>query len=196
MSAMPFVLIVLVLSVAVGRLAGGRVSHLARIELQRTWLVFLAVGVQLALVAVSASGGHGAAWGRPLLAASHLAVLAFIAANRRQPGMPLVFVGLALNAIVIIANGAMPVAPEALAALGGDGTVDPGKHEALDTSTRLPVLADVIPVPFLRSVVSLGDLALAAGVGMLVVFRMRAPDHPDLPDGEAPSAARRPDEGR
>jgi hypothetical protein len=172
----PFVLLVLLCSLLLGRLAGGRVGNLATIRLRRTWLVFLAVGVQVALGLVTLAGGPGGVLGRPLLAVSHLAVLGFVAVNWQQPGMPLILLGLALNTAVIVANGAMPVAPEALAALGGADTIDPGKHQLLTDATALPLLADVIPVPVLRSVVSVGDLVLAAGAGRLVVTRMRRPD--------------------
>jgi hypothetical protein len=170
---MSLVLLVLVVSLAVGWLAGGRLANLAHVELRATWLVFLAVAAQLVLAGVAALGVPGELVARPLLGASHLALLGFIAANRYRPGMLLVLVGLALNAVVSLANGGMPVAGEALVALGGQAAVEPGKHQLLTEATHLPWLADVIPVPFLRSVLSVGDLLLAAGVGILVVAQMR-----------------------
>jgi hypothetical protein len=42
--------------------------------------------------------------------------------------------------------------------------VAPGKHTLLTAHTRLPWLADIIPVPWLRSILSIGDLVLAAGL--------------------------------
>jgi len=63
------------------------------------------------------------------------------------------------------ANRAMPVDPAAIAALGLDGaTVPPGKHTLLTADTHLPWLADIIPVPWLRSILSIGDLVLAVGL--------------------------------
>jgi hypothetical protein len=170
---MALVLLVLVVSLAVGWLAGGRVANLGHVELRAPWLVFLAVAAQLALAGLAAAGVTGTLVSRPLLAGSHLALLGFIALNRYRPGMLLVLVGLALNAAVIVANGAMPVSGEALLALGGPAVVEPGKHQLLTEVTRLPLLADLLPVPVLRSVVSVGDIILAAGVGILVVAQMR-----------------------
>lgn len=196
---MPFVLLVLLSAVVVGWVAGGRVRNLASIQLRRTWLIFVAVAVQLALGVVTLAGGPGEELGRPLLGLSHAAVLAFIGANRHQPGMLLVLLGFGLNAAVIVANGAMPVSPEALRQVGGAAAVDPGKHELLTGGTALPLLADVIPVPVLRSVISVGDLVLATGVGRLTVVRMRTPEQPaaaDLGDAGRDAAARRRREGR
>lgn len=176
---MPLVLLVLVVSLAVGWLAGGRLANLAHVELRATWLVFAAVAAQLALGGLAAFDLPAAELSRPLLAGSHLALLGFIAANRYRPGMLLVLIGLAMNAAVIVANGGMPVSGDALVALGGQAVVEPGKHQLLTEATRLPWLGDVLPVPFLRSVVSPGDIVLAAGVGILVVAQMRR--FPPLP---------------
>ncbi len=47
----------------------------------------------------------------------------------------------------------MPVDPAAMRALGlGELVVAPGKHTLLTDATRLPWLADVLPVPPLRSI--------------------------------------------
>jgi hypothetical protein len=68
----------------------------------------------------------------------------------------------------------MPVSPAALEALTGEPTTfAPGKHRLLESGDALPWLADVIPLPLLRTVVSVGDIILAAGVGILVVTSMR-----------------------
>jgi hypothetical protein len=42
------------------------------------------------------------------------------------------------------------------------------KHEVADASTRLPWLGDVIPVPVLSTLLSAGDLLIAAGIAWLV----------------------------
>ncbi len=79
--------------------------------------------------------------------------------------MLLVFLGLLLNMVVLAANGAMPVAPEAIAAVGLPGVEPmPGKHEIMTESTRLAYLADIVPLPPLRTIVSLGDIVLGAGI--------------------------------
>jgi hypothetical protein len=158
-----------------GLVLGGSVRNLARVRLHATWLVFAAVGLQLLLTVVGARGGPVDTMATPLLAASQLAVIGFVAANRYLPGMPLVLLGFGLNALVIIPNGGMPVAADALRAVGGAAATitEPGKHRLLTDADVLPALADVIAVPLLRTVVSVGDLVLAAGIGVLVVAQMR-----------------------
>jgi hypothetical protein len=165
--------VVLVASIGVGWLAGGHVRNLGHVQLRMTWLVFASVGAQLVLGLVSGRGDVGEPMVRFLLAISHVLLVAFIAANRYLPGMLLVLMGTGLNALVIVANGGMPVSPDALVTVGGAPDVTPGKHQLLTEGTALPLLADVIPLPVLGTVVSVGDIVLAAGVGLLVVGLMR-----------------------
>lgn len=173
MVAMTLIVVTLVVAVVAGWARGGRVRHLALVRLRHPWFVALALAAQLATAAVGAvAGGVGAL----LPGSSLLAVSAFLAANRRLPGVPLVATGFALNAAVILANGAMPVSPSALRRAGGTaGPLTPGRHRLLAPGDRLPLLADVIPVPLLGIVVSAGDVLLAAGVALLVTTLMRAP---------------------
>lgn len=164
---MPFTLTVLAAAIVVSLLRGGRLSHVANADLRLGWLLFVGVAVQ---VGVDIAAGRDllpdaglAGWA--LLLLSQLLVIAFLVVNRRLPGVWWVAVGLALNAIVMAANRAMPVDPGAIAALGIDGaTVPPGKHTLLTSDTHLPWLADIIPVPWLRSILSIGDLVLAVGL--------------------------------
>jgi hypothetical protein len=176
---MVLVAVVLVVSIGAGWLWGGHIRNLGHVRLLATWLVFTAVGAQLVLGAISRMGGPAELLSRPLLAVSQVLLVAFIAANRYLPGMLLVLVGFGLNAIVIIANGGMPVSPDALVAVGGAPAIEPGKHQLLTDATTVAFLADIIPVRVLRTVVSVGDIILAAGVGILVVGLMRR--FPPLP---------------
>jgi len=104
----------------------------------------------------------------PLYLGSFAAILVVVAGNLRLPGMPLIGVGVALNLAVVALNGGMPVDPAAVATAGSSGPHDP-LHLALTAGTRLPALADVIPLGIVRNVYSLGDLAIAAG-GFWVPF--------------------------
>jgi hypothetical protein len=163
----PFVLTALALAVAVGYARGGRLHRLAEAPLRWSWLLFAGVALQV-LVDLGAARGILPDAGRSgylMLLASQVLVVGWVVANRHYPGMILVAIGLGLNALVIGANGAMPVHPDAIAALGIEGaTVAPGKHTLLDESTRLPWLADIWPIPPLRSIISIGDVVLAAGL--------------------------------
>lgn len=164
---MPFTLTVVLLALAVSAVRGGRLRRIAEAPLHHPWLLFSGLALQLG---VDLAAGRG--WlpdagvaGLALLVASQLLVVAWLVHNRHLPGVWLVAAGLALNALVMTANGAMPVDPDAMRALGlGELEVPPGKHTLLTAATRLPWLADVIPLPPLRSIVSAGDLVLAVGL--------------------------------
>jgi hypothetical protein len=72
----------------------------------------------------------------------------------------------------------MPVSAGALASVtGGTSDFEPGKHRLLEAGDPLRWLANIIAVPLLRTVVSLGDVVLAAGIGLLVsTLMLRAPE--------------------
>lgn len=164
---MPLALATLVLAVAVSLLRGGRLGRLAAAQLRWNWLLFAGVGIQ---VVVDVAAGRGIVSGAVTyvgIALSQAAVLAWVLANRRRPGVALIGLGLLLNVVVIGANGAMPVDP-GVAPEGAALDVAPGKHEFLTEDTRLPWLADVIPVAPIRTIVSVGDIVLALGVAVLV----------------------------
>lgn len=162
-----FVLVVLVLAVSMSYLRGGRLSRLAHAPLHRPWLLFVGVGVQVAVDVLAAQEvlGDASTLGWVGLLISQLLVVAFVVSNWQLPGIVLVASGLLLNAVVMAANGAMPVDPAAIQVLGLDGaTVPPGKHTLLTESTHVPWLADIWPLPLMRSIISVGDVVLAAGL--------------------------------
>lgn len=164
---MPFTIAVLAAAVLVAYLRGGRMQALAHTQLVGAWLLFAGLGLQ-----VMVDLAVGRAWlpdagvpGWSLLLVSQGLVVLFLVRNRRLPGVWWVAAGLLLNAVVMAANRAMPVDPAAIAALGvEDATLQAGKHTLMTDQTWLPWLADVIPVPWLRSIISVGDLVLAVGL--------------------------------
>ena len=163
---MPFTLSVLVLAVAVSLLRGGRLHRIADAPLRSAWLLLVGLALQVAVDVAAARAllTTGPMTAGPLLA-SHLLVLVWVLRNWVFPGIWLIALGLGLNAAVIAANGAMPVDPAAIAALGLEGTRVPvGKHTLLTADTRLPWLADILPLPPLRTIISVGDVVLAAGL--------------------------------
>lgn len=184
--------VTLVLGVALGYARGGRLGRLESARLRGLWALGIAVGCQASLLALGALEASVEAARLTLLLGSLVAVLAFVWANRALPGMWLVLVGFALNAAVIVPNGAMPVSPEAIAYLGGDEAIEAGKHQLLEDGDALPWLADVIPIPVVRIVVSVGDIVLALGVGVLMHRLMRGPiGRHAAAFGERPGSGRR-----
>lgn len=131
-------------------------------RLQIKWLPILV----LALVARAAA--PLAPFALALYVVGILFTATFAAANWRLPGAPLIALGSLLNLVVIVANGAMPVDVQALTAAGGQSPTD-ALHEALGDESVLPVLADIIIVPFIRAAYSVGDVVIAIG-GFLLPF--------------------------
>jgi hypothetical protein len=176
-------------ALAVGRLAGGSLERLARLRLRRRRLLLLALAAQVAGVLV---GGPVHPLGLVLSAGL---VVGFLTANRGVRGTGLVALGLAANALVVAANGAMPVSAEAAARAGADTFALAGggdaRHELLDDGARLRWLSDVVPLPlpWRPEVVSPGDVLVAAGVAQLVVLGMLRPLRGVPP---VPAAAARP----
>jgi hypothetical protein len=109
-----------------------------------------------------------------LIAASYAVLVAGVAANLRYWGFRLLLVGLLLNAVVIGANGwRMPIDLAALARTGYQGQATVPGGPSLRTSKQAIVersgmalwpLADVIAVPPVRRVISVGDTFAYTGV--------------------------------
>ncbi|MGH8776004.1 MAG: DUF5317 family protein [Jiangellaceae bacterium] len=170
---MTLVLLALALGVAVGYARGGGLAGLAGLRLRRHRLLLTALG----LYALGVLGGW--IWD-PLLAA--LAATAWLTigfyawVNRDVRGATLVALGLTANGLVLLLNGAVPVAAEATARAGADvgELVETAGHEAITSATRLPGLGKTVPVAFppRPEVVSPGDVAVAAGLALTVVTGM------------------------
>lgn len=166
---------VLVLLVAAGALAVAVVTRgtgLARVRLRAVRLLVAAAVVQG--VTSLLAPGSGLARLTALVLTTALVGL-FVVGNRRVAGTPLIGLGLLLNVLVVGVNAAMPVSvaaahragmSEADLGLGADAM-----RERLTSSTWLPWLGDVVPValPWRPQVVSVGDVLVAAGVGLLLV---------------------------
>lgn len=179
MAGMVLVGIMIVGGVALGYLRGGRLCHLGATPLRWPALVGVAVAGQLTLRGPASTTGLVRTG---VLAAIGAALIEFAWANRMRPGMGLILLGFGLNALVITVNSGMPVSGAALDAIGQSRTLARhDQHQVLRASDRLGFLGDVLPVPALRSIYSLGDIAVAAGMGTLVANLMRP--------GPAPSRA-------
>jgi len=164
-------LVILAASLLLALARGGRFENLQYWQPRWGFLAGLALIVQIGLVFLQPESHYLIV---ALLVASLASLAVFVVANRKLPGMVLLSIGLALNVIVVIANGGfMPVSPGALdraglQALAGlpEGTLLEGSKDVLLQSehARLWWLGDIIPLPAPISVVlSIGDLAVAAG---------------------------------
>ncbi len=184
---MPFTLACVVVAVAASLVRGGRLHRLGEAPLRWSWLLFAGLVLQFAVDFGAARGwlADAGTVGYALLLASQLLVLGWVVLNRQLPGMALVVIGLVSNAVVIGANGAMPVDPEAIRALGVSGPIEvpPGKHTLMTEATRLPWLADIWAVAPLRTIISVGDVVLALGLVPLTHALMTADPAAEPDDG-------------
>jgi len=170
---------VILLSVLVGYLVGGRLRGFERLHLHHWWLAPIGLGLQV-LPLPDARNGTDFLVRMTVLGASYALLLIFAGINIRIPGMPLLLVGLTLNAVVVIANGGMPASQRALEVSGQTEalkhlTADEGsKHHLMTSADHLTPLADVIPIPPpIEQVASVGDVFVYAGLAWLIVAVMR-----------------------
>ncbi|MDQ3985115.1 MAG: DUF5317 domain-containing protein [Actinomycetota bacterium] len=168
------IVVALVLAAVLARFRGGSFQLLADTRLRWTILLFEGLLIQV-LFDIWDPPGLTRSGALAVLIVSNVAVAAFIALNARMPGLLLAGLGLLLNVVVITANQAMPVSDSAAKTAGVAPPPESStelKHERLDTDTKLPWLADVIPVPGLGEILSAGDIFLALGIGRLVYAQM------------------------
>lgn len=186
-------LLIAVLAAAclIGFAAGGHWGGLAEIQIHWWPLAVAALAIQL----IPPPANNMLLVG--LVSASYGLVGTVVVRNIRTPGFAAVVVGLALNMLVIGANGGMPVSVSAVEASGQPaaavelraGNADL-KHE-LSEDARLGFLSDVIPVPApFRQVVSVGDVVFYLGLMWLVISAMRRrKEPPAVADAVAQPAA-------
>jgi hypothetical protein len=161
------VLVLLVLALvgglAIGLTRGGSLEALGRIRVVRPGLFAAAA---LAVVAARFVPGLQV----PGWIAGTMLLALFAAANNRLPGLSLVLAGMALNAVVVTANGAMPVSRHQAELLGfdADDITSSRVLEPTGPDTVLEPAADVIPFPFpgAPSLISVGDVLVCSGAGL------------------------------
>jgi len=172
----------LLVGLIIGLLAGGKLSHLRNVSFIHETFFFVALLAHLAwpfLARVFEVDPIQTIVGWVLLA---LALAGLAIMNARYVGMIVLAVGLFLNILVVAANGAMPVALDAI----GEGTAayeqaledieSSWLHEPMSAETRLPVLGDVLRIPgpsWHRGLASLGDFLMSIGVALVMVQGMR-----------------------
>ena len=171
---MKLILATMLVSVALGYAAGGRLTNLTSARIR--WAPLAAVGLILQLIVLPRP------WPLALLYLSFLVLLGFSFVNRRVPGFRVILAGVVLNALVIGLNMGMPVTRGALVESGQQGTLSElvgsagTKHHLAGPGDRLLFLGDVIALPPpVRQIVSAGDLFTYGGVGWLIVAGMLGP---------------------
>lgn len=179
-----YLVVLAAVSVVVGFLTGGRLSGLLRLRLRWLALLYVALAIQLVefyVPAVHEAALHGL--GRLVTAMIFGLVIAWLMLSFRSAtrgprvAYGLVAGGLVLNGICLLVNGRMPFwLPAARAAGLPERLLHESSHVknvAAGAHTKLLFLGDIVPVPGLAKVFSIGDIAIAAGIVALVVTGMR-----------------------
>lgn len=166
----------------------GRFGRLADVKLKYVWMIYVPLGLYFAALAANhANVFPPQSFVFGLVHVVGLTALMVMAlANRRIPGATIMFVGLAANAVAIVANGGfMPASKEAIVRAFGAGELESilgqsmFRHAIIDAGTRLKWLCDVVaaPRPFVLvpSVYSIGDILTSIGCLIAIVAIMRTP---------------------
>ena len=168
------------LGIVVALLRGGKFSGLYDLGIKGLPLVYAALFLRLA-VTVLASRGLTLPW---LQVFAYLLFFGAMVTNLALYGFKLFSVGSLLNFVVIAANGgAMPVSPRAIAFAQLSG-IPTGKHTLLTSLTRLPLLADIIPLrpPYFpaRQIISIRDLFIVANIFIFIQCKMMEDRQPKV----------------
>ena len=173
MGTIVVVLFILALAIAAGFVAHGSLRPFATLPIHWWGAALSGLALQALPFPSAASRTQVSA----IWAVSYLLLFGFAWVNRRLPGMPAVMLGLLLNAVVVVANGGMPVSIDAarsadsvanLPARGGSE-----KHHLMTDEDVLRPLGDVITVPQpIGALFSVGDVFLYGGLAWLVVMVM------------------------
>jgi len=168
----------LVVGIAVGYARGGRLRHLAAIRLGGLWPLWLAAGLQaVQFHAEPVRRLVQDTFGIPMRVLVYAIPLAWFARYARQLPAALrgsasvALGGMVCNALAILLNGRMPYVGEA-ARLAGVPASMMASHPPAANDTVLVTLGDVIPLPGVHAVVSIGDLLLLAGIAACVAALM------------------------
>lgn len=163
----------IVAALTIGVARRGRISSLLGARLRSLSLLVLAVAVTAALDHVDLPAAHW--WAIGGLGAG----LVFTIRNLLLPGMAIIAIGILLNLVPIVVNGATPVRAGALVEAGMVEEADLGRVELAgarviaDQDTDLGWMGDTVPVTAFDQVLSFGDLIALVGVATVVVNGMR-----------------------
>jgi hypothetical protein len=181
-----FIAVAVVAGVAIGLLRGGSITRLGEASF-RVWPLLVAG------VAVQAAAAFASRAAVTLILVSYLVLLVFAGVNYRHVGMGVVFLGIALNLVVIGLNGGMPVRADAIVAAGivdhhsEIAKLDFGSKRHLETpNDKVTWLGDIVPVPLATEVLSFGDLVMSVGVADVLanLLRRRGREGSASPDSD------------
>lgn len=157
-------------AIAIGVARGGSIGRIADARLR---LPFAILGIALLQVLRARGlppgdqllGPHGDTVGDALVFGGTAAWGAFnvVRGDRRLRLAILLFIaGGAANALAIHANDGMPYSARAAEIAGAPARTETG-YRAIDATTEVRALADIVPIPGTGTVISAGDIAIMIG---------------------------------
>ena len=160
-----------VVGVAAGYAAGGSLRNLVATRFRALWLLWAVAAVQLADVIPAAR-----TW---VFVATFAVAVGWLVVNALQwppvlrYGALAVAAGGLLNGVAIAANGRMPYSTWAASKAGLGVGLQTARNVAATHATRLLPIGDIMPVPPLHAVFSIGDMLICLGIAAMIVAAMR-----------------------
>jgi Family of unknown function (DUF5317) len=90
-----------------------------------------------------------------------------------RPGALAVAAGGLLNGVAIAANGRMPYSAWAAARAGLGVGHQTARNVPATHATRLLPIGDIVPIPLLHAVFSIGDVLICLGIAAMIIAAMR-----------------------
>jgi hypothetical protein len=171
----------ILLSLLIGYFRGGSLKGLASMRLKGGWLFPILLVIEICVFLLQNKFSVISFLSNYIFLAVYIIGLIFLGINRHNQGFLLIFIGVLLNFIVMALNGGrMPVSVEAAQFLGREyiellQTGLYAKHTAINESTLLPFLGDIIPLsePYPRDqVISIGDVVMNVGAFIFIQHLM------------------------
>jgi hypothetical protein len=163
--------IAIVLAILIVPLTGGKFRQLGNIRLQRVYLLFAGLGLQILLEVIDLPRARFDDVGLAILLASYVLIIGFGLSNLLLTGMGVITIGIAMNAFVIALNQGMPYR-----VADGQKQETTVKHRPERDDDILPQLGDYIVLGSpVNASMSFGDLVIAVGLVDLTFRASRRP---------------------
>jgi len=168
-------LVAIALCLSLGLASGGEMRGLETISL-RFELPVLGLFVVQGIARGRIAGTNASSLGFAVWVLSCVVLLVLLAPDWRRAGIWVVAIGLALNLLVVLFNGGMPVYVTTPGSIGAAASISRsmGFYQLAGPGTALALLGDVIHlgVGGFRAMLSPGDVLLAVGVVAVIISAM------------------------
>jgi hypothetical protein len=158
-------------------LVGGRYAALGQLRVSGTWLVYGALGIQIAIISVFDIQSETVS--RTLHILTYAMIGVCLALNRTVRWVWIVAAGWLCNFTAIVVNaGVMPTPTSDAQTVGRSATSTTFENSVPMTDARLAFLGDIFTTPRgipMANTLSVGDLLLLAGAAFVIFGASRAP---------------------